>query len=224
MFKSLERKDVHNKEKAVKYRQMILDKIGLEGREGKTLENLKKRKADSRQEEQEERLTQEAMIDARKEMRHAYLATVGKSGSTVLRNQYKLLGQLFPEEDGIMDEDKAAQYTDYKESLPLLKKQRIDATDTLMTQLCSLQYIPKDPTPCTNYPYGQVAYVNGKVKIKIRQKWGENILPYPLTVEWVKFCFHKDYVSLLMEKPKQWQCVVVGASNKSKDIKHLTGC
>ena len=77
LFQSLEWKDAHKKERAVKYHQTILDKVGLDGNEGKTLANLKKRKAEAWQEQEEEHLTQEAMIDARKEIRHDYLETLG---------------------------------------------------------------------------------------------------------------------------------------------------
>ena len=77
-------------------------------------------------------------------------------------------------------------YNYYKETLPITQAQGLAATDALVTQLCSLQYIPKDPTPRTKFPYDNVAYVKGKVKVRgggQRTKWTEILLPYPLTVE-----------------------------------------
>jgi hypothetical protein len=234
-LQTLEWNDANKKIRAANYRKTIIDTVGSEGREGKTLANLKERKAAGKQEREERRLSEEATIGKIKKIRDDYLATVGTSGKTVKRTQLRLLAQLFPEADGTMDDDEKEEYNHYMELLPIKHSLRQKETDAMMTQMCSLQYIPKDPTPTTECPYGSVAYVKGKVKVRRKSaaggkwaelvqhkpttsgKWAEFLLPYPLTVEWVKFCFHKDFVSLLKEKPKQWQHVVVGAANKNKD-------
>jgi peptidoglycan hydrolase CwlO-like protein len=109
-LQTLESNDAHKKVLAAQYRQTIHDKVGMEGREGKTMDNLKQRIAAGKQEREEKRLSEEATIE-KKKLRDAYLETVGKSGTTVLRNQQKWLEQLFPDDDGMMDEDEAEQYT-----------------------------------------------------------------------------------------------------------------
>jgi hypothetical protein len=167
-FQTLESNDAHKKIRAAQYRQTILDKVGSKGREGKTLANLKERKAAGKQAREEKRLSEEATIGKIKKLRDAYLETVGKSGTTVLRNQLKWLEELFPNEDGIMNDDEGRDYNHYLESLPLTQSKGLKATDAIMTQLCSLQYFPKDPTPTTEFPYGNVAYVKGKVKVRVK--------------------------------------------------------
>jgi hypothetical protein len=45
----------------------------------------------------------------------------------------------------------------------------------------------------------------------------EKVVAPPLTVKWVKFCYKKEYVSLLIEEPPKWHQVIVGKSRHHED-------
>jgi hypothetical protein len=97
----------------------------------------------------------------------------------------------------------------------------LEETDKTVNEICALQYIQRSIIPCEGCPYGTVAYFNAKYMGRIggpRSKPVEILFDYKLTVEWVKCCFKREYVRLIMEEAHQWHKVVVGSIREHGDL------
>jgi hypothetical protein len=79
--------------------------------------------------------------------------------------------------------------------------------------------MPRTQDATREYPYGTYANFSAKKQVKgpgANGKSTERPVGYKITVEWVKFMFKKEYVSLVMEK--KWHWVVMSNSREHADM------
>ena len=209
-------------------RKKILDKVGAEVRNAMTKADLSAKKNESLQERREERYEASERFKKRTDWNTAYSNSLSKKGQTVDRHQKKLLNEKFPAADSKMTPAELAEYAAFKETLPDEEKVSLEQTDTLVTQICALQYIPRNPKTSFRYPHGMVAYMNAKKMVKGPGAHGKpttRVVNPPLTMEWVRFCFKPAYIRLVMKYPREWHRVEIGnagAHSEDPPEKYLT--
>jgi hypothetical protein len=106
-----------------------------------------------------------------------------------------------------------AEYCGFEATLPVEVRGSLEKTDTLVQQLCALQYIPRSPRRMKNLPHSTVAYINAKKLVKGRGAHSrpvEQIVKPLLTMKWVRYYFKPEYVRLVIKHLKQWHLVEIG--------------
>jgi hypothetical protein len=201
LFNNLDRQEEEKKVRTIDYRDHVLDTIGSDVR--KTLSkdemiavrvNRRNRKVELKA-ERKERI--EEAEEAENDFLTEYYPIQKKKGVTNARKQEAILNRKFPPADGQMTEAERLDYKAFKSECTSQAKDALEATDKLMMQVCTLQYMPRDRTPIfPDYPHGKVAYVNAKVRSKKKGRVVETMVSPPVTVQWVKYCFNPEYVRL----------------------------
>ena len=223
LFNNLDRQKEENKLRTEEYRENVLETIGSEARVTLSRDELAAVRAKSRntkadlkagrkERKEEEEKAEGAFLDEYHTLRR-------RKGQTVDRKQEEVLGRRFPKAEGQMTAEETVDYESWKTEWKPGVKASLEATDAFLKQVCTLQYIPRDPKPDgLYYPNGKVAYFNAKTKKKVRNKMVEILVQPPVTVQWVKFCFKPGYVNLLMEHPREWHRVVIGNHRPDEEI------
>jgi hypothetical protein len=68
-----------------------------------------------------------------------------KRGKRWLAPKEKFLNEKFPDVKGQLNKTEMAEYCAFKATLPHELRGSLEKTDTLVAQLCALQYIPRNP-------------------------------------------------------------------------------
>ena len=221
MFDFLDYKDNCRKEKSEQRRKDDLNEnTKAQARFGMTADDIKKKKKELQRIRKEEKNKHKEYVAW---IENIYLPCPRKGGGTTrFRAQRTLLDERFPDPTaGLTEEEKTAlkeEYEDYKNGLEEEDRKEWESTNNSVNQICALMYTPRDPTPTRNYKYGIVAHFSAKAMGGTKNRHQEQTLPYALTVEWVRWCFKPEYVTLVMREWKRWHRVVIGNTRTHADM------
>jgi hypothetical protein len=68
-----------------------------------------------------------------------------------------ILKELFPEADNKMDSEEEKDHVDYKTSILVDHRKKLENMDNFLPQVCALQYMPSTTQVTKGCPYGTVA-------------------------------------------------------------------
>ena len=221
MFNFLDYKDNCSKKRSEQRRKKDLNEnTKAQARFGMTADDIKTKRKElqrTRKEEKNKHKEYTAWIE------DTYLPCLRKGdGTTRFREQRTVLAERYPDPTaGLTEEEKTAlkkEYEDYKNELEEEDRKEWESTNNSVDQICALMYTPRDPTPIRGYKYGIVAHFSAKAMGGPQNRHQERVVPYHLTVEWVRWCFKPEYVTLVMKEMKRWHRVVIGNTRTHADV------
>ena len=155
-----------------------MDKVGSGARKTLTQQEMigvrVKKRNQKAQAIEERKDAKEQVEQAEDHFMKEYVPIQKKKGVTNNRRAEEVLNRRFPRQGGEMTNEETLEYETFKsERTPEVRK-TLEETDTLLLQLCALQYIPRDHTPIhPHFPYGKVAHVNAKIRGKKKNRHTE---------------------------------------------------
>ena len=170
----MDREDEELADRTYERRSEILDKFGAEARKAMTKEAIAARKKELLEEKAELRHQASMKFKKRNGWSLAYSKSLSNKGATVLCQQRKLLLEKFPDASSTLTPAEKKEYAAFTKSLLKEVAASMVITDTIITQLCALQYIPRNPRTSHLHPHGTVAYMNGKKVVRYRSAWKTN--------------------------------------------------